>query len=173
MDIPALSMPLAAALGRVTSNDRLNPPRAAQNRHCHGSMHERIVNGELRIANGGVGVYIYHLIQHWLTVDPSTEYFLIRSVVAFLDVYQIPAHTTSSMPARKIHRALALLGGPYSRRVREFNLDLIHFPNLFGGSSLPVSIRQVVTLQDLTPLLFPSMHPRHRVWASRIQTRRR
>ncbi|MGA8793033.1 glycosyltransferase family 4 protein [Candidatus Binatus sp.] len=136
------------------------------------SMHERIVNGEVRIANGGVGVYIYQLIRHLLTVDSVNEYFLIRFGRGFLDVYQNPRAHNVFMPARKIDRALALLGGPYSRPVREFNLDLIHFPNLFGGSSLPVSIRQVVTLQDLTPLLFPSMHPRHRVWASRILTRR-
>ena len=136
------------------------------------SMHERIVNGEVRIANGGVGVYIYQLIRHLLTVDSVNEYFLIRFGRGLLDVYQSPRAHNVFMPARKIDRALALLGGPYSRPVREFNLDLIHFPNLFGGSSLPVSIRQVATLHDLTPLLFPAMHPRHRVWANRILTRR-
>src|SRR5579862_1661520 len=136
------------------------------------SMRERVVDGEARIANGGVGVYIYQLIRHLLTVDSVNEYFLIRFDRGFLDVYQNPRAHNVFMPARKIDRALALLGGPYSRPAREFNLDLIHFPNLFGGSSLPVSVRQVATLQDLTPLLFPSMHPRHRVWASRILTRR-
>ncbi len=136
------------------------------------SMRERIVNGEVRIANGGVGVYIYQLIRHLLTVDSVNEYFLIRFDRGFLDVYQHPRAHSVFMPARKIDRALALLGGPYSRPVREFNLDLIHFPNLFGGSSLSPSIRQVATLHDLTPLLFPSMHPRHRVWANRILTRR-
>ena len=130
------------------------------------SMHERIVNGEVRIANGGVGVYIYQLIRHLLTVDSVNQYFLIRFGRGFLDVYQNPRAHNVFMPARKIDRALALLGGPYSRPVREFNLDLIHFPNLFGGSSLPVSIRQVVTLQDLTPLLFPSMHPPSRLGQS-------
>ena len=136
------------------------------------SMRERVVDGEARIANGGVGVYIYQLIRHLLTVDSVNEYFLIRFGRGFLDVYQNSRAHNVFMPARKIDRALALLGGPYSRPAREFNLDLIHFPNLFGGSSLPVSVRQVATLQDLTPLLFPSMHPRHRVWASRILTRR-
>jgi glycosyltransferase involved in cell wall biosynthesis len=136
------------------------------------SMRERIVNGEVRIANGGVGVYIYQIIRHLLTIDTVNEYFLIRFGRGYLDVYQHPRAHSVFMPARKIDRALALLGGPYSRPAREFNLDLIHFPNLFGGSSLPISIKQVATLHDLTPLLFPSMHPRHRVWANRILTRR-
>ncbi len=136
------------------------------------SIHERIVNGEVRIANGGVGVYTYQLIRHLLTVDCVNEYFLIRFGRGLLDIYQNPRAHNVFMPDRKFDRALALLGGPYSRPVREFKLDLIHFPNLFGGSSLPISIKQVATLHDLTPLLFPSMHPWQRVWASRILTRR-
>jgi len=136
------------------------------------SMRERNVNGEVRIANGGVGVYIYQIIRHLLTIDTVNEYFLIRFGRGYLDVYQHPRAHSVFIPARKIDRALALLGGPYSRPAREFNLDLIHFPNLFGGSSLPLSVKQVATLHDLTPLLFPSMHPRHRVWANRILTRR-
>jgi glycosyltransferase involved in cell wall biosynthesis len=136
------------------------------------SMRERTVNGEVRIANGGVGVYIYQLIRHLLAVDSVNEYFLIRFGRGFLDVYEHPRAHNVFMPARKIDRVLALLGGPYSHAVSEFNLDLIHFPNLFGGSSLHPSIKQVATVQDLTPLLFPSMHPQHRVWANRILTRR-
>ena len=136
------------------------------------SMRERTVNGEVRIANGGVGVYIYQLVRHLLAVDSVNEYFLIRFGRGFLDVYDHPRAHNVFMPARKIDRVMALLGGSYSGAVSEFNLDLIHFPNLFGGSSLHPSIKQVATVQDLTPLLFPSMHPQHRVWASRILTRR-
>jgi len=136
------------------------------------SLLERIVDGEVRIANGGVGVYIYQLVRQLLTLDSVNEYFLIRFDRGFLDIYQHPRAHNVFMPARKIDRALALVGGPYVRPVAEFDLDLIHFPNLFGGSTLPASVRQVATLHDLTPLLFPSMHPLHRVWANRILTRR-
>src|ERR1700730_14627645 len=87
------------------------------------SMYERVVDGEVRIANGGVGVYIYQIIRHLLAVDPTNEYFLIRFGRGQLDVYQHPRVHSVFMPARKIDRALALLGGPYSRPVREFNLD--------------------------------------------------
>ncbi len=41
-------------------------------------LQERMVDGEVRIANGGVGVYIYQLIRHLLLIDPVNQYFLIR-----------------------------------------------------------------------------------------------
>ncbi|MGO9265921.1 MAG: hypothetical protein ACLQBA_13760, partial [Candidatus Binataceae bacterium] len=41
-------------------------------------LEERVVDGEVRIANGGVGVYIYQLIKHLLEVDYSGEFVLMR-----------------------------------------------------------------------------------------------
>ena len=129
------------------------------------SMRERIVNGEVRIANGGVGVYIYQLIRHLLIVDSVNEYFLIRFDRGFLDVYQHPQHTASSCPPGRSTERWPC----WVVRIRVLSANsiyiLIHFPNLFGGSSLSPSIRQVATLHDLTPL-FPSMHPALRLGQS-------
>jgi glycosyltransferase involved in cell wall biosynthesis len=136
------------------------------------SLYERVVDGEVRIANGGVGVYIHQLVRHLLATNQDHEYFLIRFGRGFLDIYQNPRARTIFLPATKIDRALALLRGPYASLARDYHLDLVHFPNLLGGESLPSWVKQVTTVQDLTPLLFPSFHPRHRVLVNRILTRR-
>ena len=41
-------------------------------------LQERVVDGEVRIANGGVGVYIYQLVKHLLAAAPATEFVLMR-----------------------------------------------------------------------------------------------
>ncbi|MGO9454392.1 MAG: glycosyltransferase family 4 protein, partial [Candidatus Binataceae bacterium] len=136
------------------------------------SLYERFVDGELRIANGGVGVYIHQLVRHLLDTKEDHEYFLIRFGPGLLDIYQHPRARNIFLPSTKFNRAQALWGRPYASAAREYHLDLVHFPNLLGGESLPLSVKQVSTLQDLTPLLFPSFHPRHRALATRILWRR-
>jgi glycosyltransferase involved in cell wall biosynthesis len=132
------------------------------------ALRERMVEGEARIANGGVGVYIYQLVKHLLTVDTVNEYFLMRPGKGLLDIYRHPRVRTVFLPDTKFHRAAALLGSAYARPTRELRLDLMHFPNMFGGGSLSASVKQVATVHDLTPLIMPASHPMTRVIASRM-----
>ena len=132
------------------------------------ALRERMVDGEARIANGGVGVYIYQLVKHLLTVDTVNEYFLMRPGKGLLDIYRHPRVRTVFLPDTKFHRAAALLGSVYARPARESRLDLMHFPNMFGGGSLSASVKQVATVHDLTPLIMPASHPVTRVIASRM-----
>jgi glycosyltransferase involved in cell wall biosynthesis len=136
------------------------------------SLYERIVGGEVCIANGGVGTYIYQLVRHLLEVDQNDELFLIRFGRGDLDIYRHPRVHNIFLPSTRIDRVLASLGRPYGIVAREHRLDLVHFPNLFGGESLSSPIKQVSTLQDLTPLLFPSFHPKYRALATRVLIRR-
>ena len=132
------------------------------------ALHERTVDGEVRIANGGVGVYVHQLVSHLLAIDPVNQYFLIRFGPGQLDIYRHPRARCIFLPASKIKRAAALLGGLYSRPARELELDLMHFPNMFGGGWLRAPARQIATLHDLTPILLPSTHPMTRVIATRL-----
>jgi glycosyltransferase involved in cell wall biosynthesis len=132
------------------------------------ALYERIVDGEVRVANGGVGVYVYQLVSHLLSVDQVNEYFLIRFGQGRLDIYRHPRARSIFLPASRLNRAVALIGGAYSRPARELKLDLLHFPNMFGGGWLRAPAKQVATLQDLTPLILPSTHPRSRVIAYRM-----
>jgi glycosyltransferase involved in cell wall biosynthesis len=132
---------------------------------------ERGCGGEVRIANGGVGVYIYQLIKHLLQADAVNEYFLIRFGAGTLDIYRHPRARCVFLPASRLSRTLGLADFPYPGIVRRLGLDLLHYPNQFGGAFLPRRIKRVATLHDLTPLLFAHLHPRRRVLGFRLLAR--
>jgi glycosyltransferase involved in cell wall biosynthesis len=135
-------------------------------------LQERIVDGEVRIANGGVGVYICELIRHLLELDSVNQYFLIRFGEGRLDIYRHPRAQAVFLPRGRVKNALQAASDlPYRRLARELRLDLIHYTNQFGGAFLPRSVKRVATLHDLTPILFPQTHPRRRVVAYRLMAR--
>ena len=136
------------------------------------ALYERVVDGEVRIANGGVGVYVHQLVTHLLAVDPVNEYFLIRVGEGRFDIYRNPRARSIFLPATRFNRVAALFGTAYSRPARELKLDLLHFPNMFGGGALRPPVKEVATLQDLTPIIVPSTHPMSRVIAYRMMIRR-
>jgi glycosyltransferase involved in cell wall biosynthesis len=132
---------------------------------------ERRVGNEIRIANGGVGVYIYQLVRCLLEDQNATEYYLIRFGKGELDIYRHPRAHFVSLPIHPWKPVEIAFDLPYARLVRELGLDLLHFPNQFGGGFLPRSIRRVATLHDLTPVLLPRTHPLLRVAAYRMLAR--
>ncbi len=139
-------------------------------------LEERVVDGEIRIANGGVGVYIYQLIRHLLEIDGKNEYFLIRYSPGLHDIYHHPKAHPILPRLQGLKTPQIILDRPYRRLAQELRLDVIHFPNQFGGAFLPSSIRRVATLHDLIPLLLARTHPVRRVmfylmWA-RLSLRR-
>ena len=134
-------------------------------------LQERTVDGEVRIANGGVGVYIYQLIRHLLLVDPVNHYYLIRFGAGSLDIYGASRGRNVFLRASRFHRMLGMLDVPYTGLVRDLGLDLLHYPNQFGGAFLPRRVKRVATLHDLTPLLYPQLHPRSRVLGYRMLAR--
>jgi glycosyltransferase involved in cell wall biosynthesis len=133
-------------------------------------LQERVVDGEVRIANGGVGVYIYQLIKHLLLTDPFNQYYLIRYGAGLLDIYDSRFEHVFLRPSR-VRQLFAMVDIPYAVLVQKLKLDLVHYPNQFGGAFLPRSTRRVATLHDLTPLLFPHLHPRRRVLGYRMLAR--
>jgi len=132
---------------------------------------ERRVGNEIRIANGGVGVYIYQLIRSLLEERTANEYFLIRFGQGQLDIYRHSVAHCVPLPVRAWKPVEILLDLPYARLARELHLDLLHFPNQFGGGFLPRAMRRVATLHDLTPILLPRTHPLVRVAAYRMLAR--
>src|SRR6516165_7288915 len=103
-------------------------------------LEERIVDGQARIANGGVGVYIYQLVKHLLEVDGSSEFVLMRYGQGYLDIYRNPRVQVvffSTARGRFLRQALE---HDYRRAARSLALDLVHFPNQFGGIFFPRSI---------------------------------
>ena len=125
---------------------------------------ERECNGAVHIRNGGVGVYIYNLVKHLQLIDDTNEYFLIRRGAGALDIYRGERTQCVFLPGSP----LTTLGITAWRTLTRLGLDVVHFPNQFGGTFLPAQLKRVVTLHDLTPLLFPRFHPWRRVLGYRL-----
>ena len=125
------------------------------------------------IANGGVGVYVRQLITHLRRIDAVNTYVTIRLGPGRLDVFTADGGRHHiALPGSLAHRLAARFDLPYRRLARDFALDLLHYPNQFGGAFLPPATRRVVTLHDITPLLFPTQHPAVRVVGYRFLLRR-
>jgi glycosyltransferase involved in cell wall biosynthesis len=125
-----------------------------------------------QIANGGVGVYIYNLVKHLRLLDSANEYVLIRHGPGNLDIYRNGRSPAVTLPLPTLSRLARGLDVSHRRIVTDLQLDLLHYPNQFGGSFLPPRIKRVVTLHDVTPLLFPRFHPWKRVLGYRVLLRR-
>jgi len=157
----------AAGLKDVTVSESPRPLRIGI---VTDGLEERVADGQAQIANGGVGVYIYNLVTQLRAVDPVNEYFLIRHGAGKLEIYQ---HTQAVfIQDSPLGGLAAALDVPYRRVAVELRLDVVHFPNQFGGTFFPRAIKRVVTLHDITPLLFPHYHPWRRVLAYRLLMRR-
>jgi glycosyltransferase involved in cell wall biosynthesis len=133
------------------------------------SLEERQRNGAVEIGNGGVGVYIYQLVRHLRAIDPVNDYVLMRSAPGRLDLYSgIPSVFTGT--SRCTHYA-RWLGLPYIRVAAELRLDIVHFPDQFACLFLPPRVKRVLTVHDITPILFPQHHPWQRVLGYRLMLR--
>ena len=115
----------------------------------------------------GVHSYARELITHLLRLDQVNEYTFIHQVpnAFFAGRKEILIPLDRSNPfdvlLRKIFRTPAVL--------RQYNFDLIH--DLFHIPPFgfrPISTPTVVTIHDLTPILFPAWHPHPTVWAHRL-----
>jgi alpha-1,3-rhamnosyl/mannosyltransferase len=114
--------------------------------------------GRVELANGGVGVYAGHLVQELAALD-AVDLVLIRPGARDLPL--------SGEARLEIVSDALLRNAPWMRWLdlrlaaiaRNHALDLLHYPNQFGGAFLTRGIARVMTLHDLTPLTFPRFHP--------------
>ena len=135
-------------------------------------LEERCADGQVNVANGGVGVYIYNLVKHLRLVDARNEYVLIRYGEGRLDIYLDGNSRSVILPRSVVARCARAFDVPHLRIATDMRLDVLHYPNQFGGAFLPRRVRRVVTVHDITPLLFPRHHPVTRVLGYRLLLRR-
>lgn len=135
-------------------------------------LQEITVDGSPRIKNGGVGVYIYNLVTHLLALDRVNDYYLIRTGRGELDIYRGGRAKNVFLAPVQTTLWRCALDLPYRRLVKELDLDLLHYPNQFGGAFPPRRARIIATVHDLTPLSLPQTHPWRRVAAFRLMARR-
>ena len=126
--------------------------------------------GRARVTNGGVGVYVYNLIKNLQKLGGGHQYFLLRHGPGRLDVFEgAESYIERSGRFDAVARGLDLLP---CRAAKKLSLDLVHFPNQFGGMLLSPRTRRVVTLHDLTPILYPQFHPTRSVVGYKLLMKR-
>lgn len=122
-------------------------------------LEERVGPRGVEIANGGVGVYIRNLVRELQRIDGGPELVLVRFGNGALDIYSGPRTRSVGLRFSRWNRYARWIDLPYLGLAKRLGLDILHYPNQFGGYALPRAIRRVVTLHDLTPFLLPFHHP--------------
>jgi glycosyltransferase involved in cell wall biosynthesis len=112
----------------------------------------------VELANGGVGVYADQLLRGLASLD-AADLVLIRPGPLDLPVFRDPRFEVVSDPLLRRFPAARWLDVRLARIAAERALDLLHYPNQFGGAFLPRRVARVMTLHDLTPAEMPRFHP--------------
>jgi glycosyltransferase involved in cell wall biosynthesis len=110
----------------------------------------------------GIGTYIHHLIDE---LKSGYDITLIKHESGM----DIPGCDSISINNRIGKKYNSLLWNQNIRwHIRELkDLDLIHNPGQFLTPTMR-DVRSVVTIHDITPILFPDYHFPFRVWSNRI-----
>ncbi len=118
-------------------------------------MHIAIIADSLDIQNAGVHVYTKNMIRslqekgnHKVTVfrlskDAENKFeneIIVKRVIPFLE--KDPFRLFFKLPAA----------------IRKINPDIVIEPAHFGPFNLPIKIKRVTIIHDLTPILFPQWH---------------
>jgi len=122
----------------------------------------------------GIGQYTYHLIKALARVEPAHEYVVMYpSLTRSLRVREAPVFAEKCVRVvsegrlrflwfrarRKLRRKLGM-GPPVERSIGSF--DVYHATNYVFTHAVKRA-RRVVTIHDMTLMLFPEWHPRARV----------
>lgn len=109
--------------------------------------------------SGGIGVYTYQIIKNLNQIDDKNNYHLIHYFKNDLDIYNhnkdiiIPKN-------RFINGSGSFMFWRYITlplKLNKYSLDMIHDPYELGPLTFSQSFHKVITVHDLTPLIFPKI----------------
>ena len=109
--------------------------------------------------NGGIGVYTYQLLKNFNQMDNENTFHLIHHSKSDLDIYN--QNNEILIPKNRFIRGR----GSYffwryftlPRNLKKYPLDVVHDPYELGPFTFSQPFRKVITVHDLTPLLFPKL----------------
>jgi glycosyltransferase involved in cell wall biosynthesis len=118
-----------------------------------------IISDSIDGFSGGIGVYTYQLLKNFNQIDNENKYHLIHYSKSDLDLYNqnneilIPKNRfIQGMGSYFFWRYITL-----PKNLKKYPLDIVHDPYELGPFTFSQSFRKVITVHDLTPLLFPSL----------------
>src|SRR5512145_3340171 len=134
-------------------------------------MNIGIVSNFVDEKSGGIGVYTENLVKNINEIDHQNNYFLIHYQKSLQDIYL--QNSEIIIPRNKL---LDNLPGSYSfwryytlpKEIKKYKLDVIHDPYELGPLSFSNPATKIITIHDLTPLLFPKHFKSSDVWLHRL-----
>lgn len=108
---------------------------------------------------GGIGVYTYQLLKNFNQIDNENKYHLIHYSKSDLDLYnqnnEILIPKNRFIQGRGSYLFWRYLSLPL--KLKKCSLDVLHDPYELGPLTFSQPFRKVITVHDLTPLLFPNL----------------
>jgi glycosyltransferase involved in cell wall biosynthesis len=129
-----------------------------------------IVSNFIDEYNGGIGVYTHQIVKNLGKMDKENNYHLIHYLKNNLDIYS--RNNEIVIPKNRFVRGW----GSYMfwrhftlpQELKKYNLDVVHDPYELGPFTFNQPFRKVITVHDLTPLLFPNLFKRGDVMLHRL-----
>jgi len=110
--------------------------------------------------SGGIGVYTHNLIENLNKIDKNNNYHLIHYLKKDMEMYRI--NNDIIIPK---YNFMDKIGGSYSlwryyilpRNMKNLEMDVVHDPYELGPLSFNMPFKKVVTIHDLSPIIFPNL----------------
>ena len=129
-----------------------------------------IVSSFIDEYSGGIGVYTHQLVKNLNQMDNENTYHLIHYLKSNQKIYKqnneiiIPKNRfVTKWGSYMFWRYFTL-----PRGLKRYNLDVVHDPYELGPFTFSQPFRKVITVHDLTPLLFPNLFKRGDVMLHRL-----
>lgn len=103
-------------------------------------------------------VYIYNLVKNLNRLDKENEYYLIHHTKMNLDLYESNNEIIVQLPSFKPLIGLYWRYVLSPKKLKNIDLDLVHDPRGIGMFSLNMPFKKVITVQDLSSMLYPSIN---------------
>ncbi|HEX3012704.1 MAG TPA: glycosyltransferase family 1 protein [Methanobacterium sp.] len=133
-------------------------------------MNIGIVSSFIDEYSGGIGVYTHHLVKNLNKMDSENNYHLIHYSKSDLEIYN--QNNEIIIPKNRLIRRW----GSYMfwryftlpQGLKKYKLDVVHDPYELGPFTFNQPFKKVITVHDLTPLLFPNLFKRGDVMLHRL-----
>lgn len=129
-----------------------------------------IVSSSIDKFSGGIGVYTYQLIKNLNQMDKENQYYPIHYLKKNIDIYN--QNSDVIIPKNRFIRGIGsdmfwrYFTLPFS--LKKYPMDIVHDPYELGAFTFGGPSRKIITLHDLTPLLFPDLFKRSDVMLHRL-----
>jgi len=129
-----------------------------------------IVSSFIDEYSGGIGVYTHQLVKNLNQMDKENNYHLIHYSKSNHEIYN--QNNEIIIPKNRFIKKWGsyMFWRYYSlpQGLKKYDLDVVHDPYELGPFTFNQPFRKVITVHDLTPLLFPNLFKRGDVMLHRL-----